>query len=103
MDRNPINKKRHIEPHDLPKDSRLTNSLTFCHPKYRDIDELLKTGSLNNLSYVIQIKDGVSALLTGDIEPAGWQYFVSNHPNEVANSTPRGLEKRECLLSLGCR
>jgi beta-lactamase superfamily II metal-dependent hydrolase len=83
---NPINKKKHIEPHSLPRDSHLTNALTFYHPEHYDVDVLFKTGSLNNLSYVIQIKDGVSVLLTGDIEPAGWQYFASNHPNEVANS-----------------
>jgi len=77
------NKKKHIEPKDLPRDTKITNSITFCHPEFRDIQELYETGSLNNLSIVLRIQDGASALITGDIEPPGWNFLRINHPDLI--------------------
>ena len=83
----PSNKARHLADHELVRDSRIIRSLEFLHPKHRDLDELFRTGSLNNLSYVVRVSDGkASALLTGDIEPAGWGYLKENHPESLANA-----------------
>ncbi len=81
----PINKKKLIPPEKLPKDTKIERSITFCHPEHQDIPELYATGSLNNLSIVIQVKDGVSALLTGDIEPPGWEFLRTNYPSLIKN------------------
>lgn len=75
------NKKKHIEPHQLAKVQRITQSLDFLHPLHPDVQELFETGNLNNLSYVIKVSDGESALLAGDIEPAGWEFLRANHQN----------------------
>jgi competence protein ComEC len=82
----PINKRKHIEPFQLPKDSRILNALKFLHPEHADIQELFETRNLNNLSYVIQVSDSSSALLTGDIEPAGWTFLRNNYPGLLANT-----------------
>lgn len=82
----PNNKKKHIEPRDLPRDTKVTSSITFCHPEFQDIQELYETGSLNNLSIVLRIKDGASALITGDIEPPGWNFLRMNHPDLIQNN-----------------
>lgn len=84
--RQSTNKKRLLEHQQLPKDSRLLKALNFLHPQHPDVQELFEIGSLNNLSYVIQVKDGVSALLTGDIEPAGWEFVRQNHPTLLNNA-----------------
>ncbi len=79
------NKKKHIQPHNLPRDSRILKALTFCHPEFPDLQELYETGSLNNLSYVIQVKDGTSAFLMGDLESEGWDYLRKNYPDFLRN------------------
>lgn len=81
--RQPGNKKKHLEPRALPRDSKITNSITFCHPEFQDIQELYETGSLNNLSIIVRVQDGSSALITGDIEPPGWKFLRENYPELV--------------------
>src|SRR3989304_8725754 len=56
-------KKKHAQPHDLPRNVRILDALTFLHPEHRDWQELFDTSSLNNLSVVIRVSDGASALL----------------------------------------
>lgn len=82
----PENKRKHIEPSERPLDVRLLGSLDFIHPKHWDWPELCATHSLNNLSYVIRVSDGTSALLTGDIEPEGWKFLRNNHQESLTNS-----------------
>jgi competence protein ComEC len=84
--RQPMNKKKHIQPHELRRDSRILTALTFCHPEFRDLQELYESGSLNNLSYVIRVSNGLSALLMGDLEPYGWSHLRNNHPNVINNA-----------------
>ena len=82
----PESKSKHVEPHRLPQDVRIVRSLSFLHPEYQDLQELFETHSLNNLSYVIRVSDGTSALLTGDIEPEGWKFLHSNHQALLASN-----------------
>ena len=77
------NKERHLEHHELPKNTSVLSALEFLHPQHKDLQELFQTGSLNNLSYVIRITDGASALITGDIEPSGWKLLEENHPHSL--------------------
>ncbi len=79
-------KKKHIQHDKLPRDSRVLNALEFLHPEYKDWQELFDTGSLNNLSIVIRVSDETSALLTGEIEPAGWNFLRANHPELLGNA-----------------
>ncbi len=80
------NSEKHKDWHELPNDTHLLQCVTFLHPKHKDQHKLFKTGSLNNLSYVLRIEDKSSVLLTGDIEPAGWDILKKNHPNSLKNS-----------------
>jgi competence protein ComEC len=82
---NKRNKSKHIDHPLLPKDSKIIKSITFCHPEFSDIQELYETGSLNNLSYVIRVEDGTTAMLMGDLEPAGWELLKDNHPDLLQN------------------
>ncbi|HLE26809.1 MAG TPA: MBL fold metallo-hydrolase [Anaerolineales bacterium] len=79
-------KKKHAQPHDLPRNVRILDALTFLHPEHRDWQELFDTSSLNNLSVVIRVSDGASALLAGDIEPEGWRHLSANHPQLLTNA-----------------
>jgi hypothetical protein len=61
--------------------STLLKSLHLLHPGAASITRL-ETRGLNNTSVVLQVTGPTSsALLTGDLEPAGWQQLVSRHPD----------------------
>lgn len=65
----------------LPFTGTLAQSLRVLHPYAADYRSLERKG-LNNTSIVLYINTpGASALLTGDIEPEGWQYLRENHPD----------------------
>lgn len=67
-----------VERRSLPLEGTLAKSLQLLHPYFADYLDL-KTKSLNNTSVVLRvIGPGSSALLTGDIEPEGWQLLLAN-------------------------
>jgi len=67
----------------LPFAGKLTQALTLLYPRNVDLLNLEKTGlNLNNTSVVLHVQGrGGSALLTGDIEPLGWEQILSLHSN----------------------
>ncbi len=68
-----------VERRPLPFEGTLAKSLQLLHPYFADYLDL-KTKSLNNTSVVLRvIGPGSNALLTGDIEPGGWQLLLANH------------------------
>lgn len=70
-----------VERRSLPFEGTLAKSLQLLHPYFADYLDL-KTKNLNNTSVVLRVSGpGSSALLTGDIEPEGWQHLLTNHPN----------------------
>ncbi len=69
----------------LPFDGTLVKSLRLLHPPYIGYSKLRSTG-LNNISIVLRIiGTGSSALLTGDLEPEGWQHLKAKHPDIVSD------------------
>lgn len=65
----------------LPITGTLIKSFHLLHPYAADYRSLESKG-LNNTSIVLRLStSGSSALLTGDIEPEGWQYLSANHPD----------------------
>ncbi len=57
----------------------LAQNIQLLHPHHVNYSELKSIG-LNNTSTVLRVKgSNSSALLTGDIEPDGWQYLQENH------------------------
>jgi competence protein ComEC len=59
--------------------------LEFLHPLYNDAGDLELIG-LNNVSVVLRVStEGVSALLTGDLEPLGWDVLGENTPELSCN------------------
>ncbi len=68
-----------VEHRSLPFEGTLARSLQLVHPYHVDYADL-KTKGLNNTSVVLRIEgSGSSALLTGDLEPEGWQQLKDNH------------------------
>ncbi|MHB8599398.1 MAG: ComEC/Rec2 family competence protein [Ktedonobacteraceae bacterium] len=64
----------------LPITGTLIKSFQLLHPYAAEYRSLESKG-LNNTSIVLRIStSGSSALLTGDIEPEGWQYLQANNP-----------------------
>ena len=64
----------------LPITGTLIKSFHLLHPYAAEYRSLESKG-LNNTSIVLRLSaSGSSALLTGDIEPEGWQYLQGNHP-----------------------
>lgn len=65
----------------LALDGIWSKILDLLHPHLADFP-LLEAKGLNNVSGVLHIKGpGSSALLTGDLEPEGWQFLKQNHPD----------------------
>jgi competence protein ComEC len=59
----------------LPIQGIIAQSLKILHPTSFDIPDL-KRRELNDISIVLRVTGtGASALLTGDLEPTGWQYL----------------------------
>lgn len=70
-----------VERRPPPFEGTLAKSLQLLHPYFADYHDL-KTKNLNNTSVVLHVTgSGSSALLTGDIEPEGWQNLLANHPD----------------------
>jgi len=68
-----------VERRSLPFEGTLAESLQLVHPYHVDYTDL-KARGLNNTSVVLRITgSGSSALLTGDLEPEGWQQLKDNH------------------------
>ncbi len=70
-----------VERRSLPIDGILAQYITLVHPYMSDMINL-ETEGLNNTSGVLQIQgSGSSVLLTGDLEPKGWQKLKSKQLN----------------------
>jgi beta-lactamase superfamily II metal-dependent hydrolase len=69
-----------VERRSLPFEGTMARSLHLMHPYLSDFLSM-ETRGLNNVSGVLHITGpGSSALLTGDLEPEGWQLLKRNHP-----------------------
>ncbi|HVB23319.1 MAG TPA: MBL fold metallo-hydrolase [Ktedonobacteraceae bacterium] len=65
----------------LPMEGTLVQSLKLLHPPHVDYQKLRMQG-LNNISVVLRVTgNGSSALLTGDLEPYGWQQLKAKSSN----------------------
>src|SRR2546425_11064972 len=65
----------------LPFAGTMVKTLHLLHPYHTDYAKLKMQG-LNNTSVVLRITGpNSSALLTGDLEPDGWQQLQANHPD----------------------
>lgn len=70
-----------IQPLPLKFTGELAKSVRLIHPYKLDIPNLEQSG-LNSTSVVLRISGpGSSALLTGDLEPRGWQQLKKRYPN----------------------
>jgi len=70
-----------VEHRSLPFEGIFERILQLMHPYHVDYADL-KTKGLNNTSVVLRIVgSGTSALLTGDLEPEGWQQLKDNNPD----------------------
>ncbi|MGH7492167.1 MAG: ComEC/Rec2 family competence protein [bacterium] len=65
------------EPSEVAKDVPILVSMSFLYPQGRHVP-LFASSNLNNLSLIIRISCESKALLTGDIEPDGWQELRSS-------------------------
>ena len=67
----------------FPIQGTIAQSLKVVHPPYFDYQRLEKSG-LNNISIVLHvIGTGASALLTGDLEPLGWQCLKDENKDQI--------------------
>lgn len=73
-----------VGPYEMKKDVPILSSIDFLYPKERHFP-LFEDSNLNNLSLVIRVSDVSKALLTGDIEPAGWEAFRSSCSEQLQN------------------
>ncbi len=65
----------------FPSKGTLVKSLQLLHPHAAHITRLEVKG-LNNTSVVLRVTGAnASALLTGDLEPLGWQQLAERHPD----------------------
>lgn len=63
----------------LPMEGTLVQSLKLLHPPHIGYQKL-RTQGLNNISVVLRVTgNGSSALLTGDLEPYGWQQLKAKN------------------------
>ena len=76
------NHERYRDPSHLKEDSVQGIRTELLHPVPAQIPRLMGSGELNNLSVVLRVSnDDASVLLTGDLEPAGWDVLVENVPD----------------------
>jgi competence protein ComEC len=67
----------------FPIQGTIAQSLKVLHPPHFDYQKL-KTSGLNNISIVLRVTGtGASALLTGDLEPLGWQYLKDENKDQI--------------------
>lgn len=92
-----------VERRSLPINGALAQCFQLVHPHLSDFLELESQG-LNNTSGVLRIVgSGSSTLLTGDLEPKGWQRLRTNHPDlqcDVLKFPHHGAWKDEDVDSL---
>ncbi len=70
-----------IPSYPFPIKGTIGQNLQILHPPYIDYQELRMSG-LNNISIVLRvIGTSARALLTGDLEPEGWQYLKGKYPD----------------------
>lgn len=74
----------------FPLNGELAKSIKVVHPHIADMPYLETFGqdntTVNNMSVCLHVQSsGASALLTGDLEPYGWQKLLENHPNLQAD------------------
>ncbi len=70
-----------VERRPIALDGIWSKILHLLHPHFSDFP-ILEAKGLNNVSGVFLVRGpGSSALLTGDLEPDGWQFLRENHPN----------------------
>ncbi len=81
-------KRRYIDPsvqvevNSLPFKGTVAKNIYLIHPYAIDLLRGLEKKGLNNTSVVLHIiSSNSSALLTGDLEPAGWKLLQENHPH----------------------
>jgi beta-lactamase superfamily II metal-dependent hydrolase len=71
---------RSIPNYPFPIEGTLAQSLQVLHPPFVGYQKLRMSG-LNNTSIVLRVTGTrSSALLTGDLEPTGWQSLKRHHP-----------------------
>ena len=74
-----INPQVETRPAPLKFEGELAQNILLMHPYILDIPDLQVKG-LNNTSVVLRVSGaGSSALLTGDLEPAGWKELYKNY------------------------
>lgn len=67
----------------LPPFKGILANVKLLHPYAADYSSVELKG-LNNTSIVLRVQGpNSSALLTGDLEPAGWQYLRENHSKDL--------------------
>ncbi len=81
----PANKARVKDPVLLDTEKLAGMTFERLHPVHADIGELEPSG-LNNLSIVLRVSSGgASVLLTGDLEPLGWDKLEENTADLSSN------------------
>jgi len=100
----PGNKWRHKSPDFLDGINIPGMRLEKLHPISGDIGRLMESGKLNNISVVLRISNGESSvLLTGDLEPGGWDFLAGNFSDlssGVLKFPHHGAWKRDDVKSL---
>jgi competence protein ComEC len=82
----PGNKRRHKPPDLLTAVNLSGMTIEILHPISGDIGHLMQSGKLNNLSTVLRVSSSnASVLLTGDLEPEGWDVLWENTPDLSSN------------------
>jgi beta-lactamase superfamily II metal-dependent hydrolase len=75
----PENHSRYREPSHLGEANIAGVELEMLHPVPAQIARLAQSGHLNNLSVVLRASgSGSRVLLTGDLEPFGWDMMLAN-------------------------
>lgn len=84
-----INPQVERKPLALKFEGELAKNVLLLHPYIFDIPELQARG-LNSTSVVLRVNGaGSSALLTGDLEPAGWKELCKNYCKNYPIATLR--------------
>jgi len=100
----PGNRRRYRLPDRLDEVDAQGMLLELLHPVPGDIGRLTLSARLNNLSIVLRVSNGeASALLTGDLEPDGWDVLMENMPDlssDVLKFPHHGAWKRDDVDAL---
>jgi beta-lactamase superfamily II metal-dependent hydrolase len=75
----PANRAKYHDPSHLAQANITGMDLEMLHPDPAQIGNLIDSGQLNNLSVVLRVSGrGSRALLTGDLEPFGWDLMLES-------------------------